>query len=104
MQIKRRDFLKLSVAAGTTAVLSSCGRTEGSKMNALAAAGGKTGELPGEWKASTCQGCTTWCPVEIFVQDDRAVKVRGNRYSNRTTARSAHAAISPCSRSMTPTG
>ncbi|MBU1567571.1 MAG: molybdopterin-dependent oxidoreductase [Proteobacteria bacterium] len=85
MQIKRRDFLKLSMAAGATAVLSSCGGTKEPAMNALAAkgAGGKIGELPGEWKASTCQGCTCWCPVEIFVQDGRAVKVQGNRYSKQ---------------------
>lgn len=85
MQIKRREFLKLSVAAGATAILSSCGGTKEPALNALAAkgAGSKIGELPGEWKASTCQGCTTWCPVEIFVQDGRAVKVRGNRYSKQ---------------------
>ena len=32
---------------------------------------------------TTCQGCTTWCPVEVFVQDGRAVKVKGNRYSKQ---------------------
>jgi anaerobic selenocysteine-containing dehydrogenase len=55
-------------------------------MNALAASqksGQKIGEGPGEWKPTTCQGCTTWCPAEVFVQDGRAVKVRGNRYSKQ---------------------
>jgi anaerobic selenocysteine-containing dehydrogenase len=55
-------------------------------MNALAAgqkSGKKIGEGPGEWKPTTCQGCTTWCPAEVFVQDGRAVKVRGNRYSKQ---------------------
>ena len=33
------------------------------------------------WHSSTCQGCTTWCPVEIKVVDGRAVDVRGNSVS-----------------------
>lgn len=35
----------------------------------------------GQWIPSTCQGCTTWCPVEVYVQGGRAVKVRGNQNS-----------------------
>ena len=35
----------------------------------------------GQWVPSTCQGCTTWCAIEIFVQGGRAVKVRGNQNS-----------------------
>ena len=80
MKIKRRDFLKLGAAAGVAATirkptLNAFAKDDGGKIAA--------GELPGEWKPSTCQGCTTWCPVEIFVQDGRAVKVRGNRYSKQ---------------------
>lgn len=83
MRIKRRDFLKLSVAAGATAAISSC--AGGASTNALATSGttGKAGVAAGEWKPTTCQGCTTWCPAEVFVQDGRAVKVRGNRYSKQ---------------------
>lgn len=83
MKIKRRDFLKLSAAGGTTAALSSC---SGTSTNALATGSKgniKIGEQPGEWKPTTCQGCTTWCPAEVFVQDGRAVKARGNRYSKQ---------------------
>jgi anaerobic selenocysteine-containing dehydrogenase len=81
MQIKRRDFLKASVAAGAAAAVS------GPSLNAFAAADAKkavtAGTEPGKWIASTCQGCTTWCPVEIFVQNGRAVKVKGNQYSKQ---------------------
>jgi anaerobic selenocysteine-containing dehydrogenase len=79
MQIKRRDFLKASVAAGAVAALT------GPSLNAFAV--GKADEKaiggtePGEWIPSTCQGCTAWCPVEFFVQKGRAVKVRGNQLS-----------------------
>jgi anaerobic selenocysteine-containing dehydrogenase len=31
--------------------------------------------------ASTCQGCTQWCAIQIFVQNGRAVRVRGNPLS-----------------------
>jgi anaerobic selenocysteine-containing dehydrogenase len=83
MKIKRRDFLKLTAVAGATAALNGCKGK--SSMNALAATknSGKIGEMPGEWKPTTCQGCTTWCPAEVFVQDGRAVKVQGNRHSKQ---------------------
>ena len=35
----------------------------------------------GDWVASTCQGCTQWCAIEIFTQNGRAVRVRGNQLS-----------------------
>jgi anaerobic selenocysteine-containing dehydrogenase len=78
MKIRRRDFLKLSVAAGAAATL---GRPTLNAFAEDAQKTGKIGELPGKWMASTCQGCTTWCPIEIFVQDGRATKVRGNQLS-----------------------
>jgi len=80
MKIKRRDFLKLSAAAGVAATA-----FRGSTLNAFAEIkrGAIGGEKPGEWKPTTCQGCTTWCPAEVFVQDGRAVKVKGNRYSKQ---------------------
>jgi anaerobic selenocysteine-containing dehydrogenase len=81
MKIKRRDFLKGSMAVGAAAALGV------PPLNALAESGGITkgagATVSGKWIASTCQGCTTWCPVEIFVQRGRAVKVRGNRYSKQ---------------------
>ena len=58
-------------------------------MNAFASSHeGKVGVMPGEWKPTTCQGCTTWCPAEVFVQDGRATKVRGNRYSKQNDGNS----------------
>ncbi len=79
MKIKRRDFLKLSAATGTAAAFN------GPILNAFATEAKKRiiGERHGKWMTSTCQGCTTWCPVEIFVQGGRAVKVKGNRYSKQ---------------------
>jgi anaerobic selenocysteine-containing dehydrogenase len=77
MEIKRRDFLKVTAAAGAVAAISL------PKLNAFAA--GETpavaGAMKGEWIPSTCQGCTAWCPVEFLVQEGRIVKVRGNQHS-----------------------
>ncbi|MBR9977146.1 MAG: molybdopterin-dependent oxidoreductase [Bacteroidetes bacterium] len=39
------------------------------------------GYVQGAWVPTTCQGCTTWCAVEVFVQDGRASHVRGNQHS-----------------------
>lgn len=79
MEIKRRDFLKVSAATGTAAMLST------PVLNAFAEQTKKhlIGERYGEWKPTTCQGCTTWCPVEVFVQDGRAVKIKGNPRSRQ---------------------
>jgi anaerobic selenocysteine-containing dehydrogenase len=77
MKIKRRDFLKISAATGAMAAI----KGPSLKAFAQAAPDSGIGEKPGEWKASTCQGCTAWCPIEIFVQDGRATKVRGNQLS-----------------------
>ena len=40
--------------------------------------GAQSPELVSRWVASTCQGCTTWCPVIVRVTDGRAVELRGN--------------------------
>jgi anaerobic selenocysteine-containing dehydrogenase len=45
---------------------------------------------PGEWVSSTCQGCTTWCPVQVKVVEGRAVKLRGNPH-----AKANHGKICP---------
>ncbi len=79
MKVSRRDFLKVTAAAGTMATVGM------PSLNAFAMDAKKKllGEYPGEWLPTTCQGCTTWCPAEVFVQDGRAVKVKGNRYSQQ---------------------
>ncbi len=76
MKIKRRDFLKGMAAAGILATI------DGPMLNSLAfAANGKASV--GTWLPTSCQGCTTWCPAEVYVQNGRAVKVKGNRYSKQ---------------------
>lgn len=37
--------------------------------------------LAGRWVASTCQGCTSWCPVQVRVIGNQVVGVRGNPHS-----------------------
>jgi anaerobic selenocysteine-containing dehydrogenase len=75
MRINRREFLRATIAAGVAVAV------EGPVFNSLAFAGKALGPDKGNWVPSTCQGCTAWCPVELFVQDGRAAKVRGNQLS-----------------------
>ena len=77
MEIKRREFLKVTAAAGAVAAIGL------PKLNAFAAGAtpASAGSAKGEWIPSTCQGCTAWCPVEFYVQDGRIAKVRGNQLS-----------------------
>ncbi len=79
MKVCRRDFLKSSVALGAAATITL------PRLNALGAvkSGEKNTQQEGRWVTTTCQGCTTWCPLEVFVQDGRAVKVRGNQLSKQ---------------------
>jgi anaerobic selenocysteine-containing dehydrogenase len=75
MRINRREFLRATIAAGVAVAM------DGPVLNSLAFAEKALGPGKGNWIPSTCQGCTAWCPVELFVQDGRAAKVRGNRLS-----------------------
>mgnify|MGYP001587572242 CR=1 FL=1 len=63
MEIKRRDFLRLGLAAGATVALG--GPTLNAFANGKNTKEGSGGTEPGKWIPSTCQGCTAWCPVEI---------------------------------------
>jgi len=80
MRLTRREFLKASAA------------TSGAMVSGMPLAKPVTGALEmrkaqaarpgeGEWVSSACQGCTQWCAIQIFVQEGRAVRVRGNPLS-----------------------
>lgn len=77
MDMTRRDFIKASAAAG---LLVAGVKVRKPVLTAFAQGNeaGKKLVSAGEWVASTCQGCTTWCPVQVKVVDGRAIKVRGN--------------------------
>jgi len=77
MKVKRRDFLKTFGILGAGTLTFSPTLEAFTELSAE-----KARLLTGDWIPSTCQGCTTWCPVEVFVQDSRAVKVRGNQNSS----------------------
>ena len=77
MKVRRRDFIKTMGAVGVGVAIYN------PALEAFAAlpADGSGNSLDGQWYPTTCQGCTTWCSVQVFVQNGRAVKVRGNANS-----------------------
>ena len=77
MIIKRRNFLRGAGIWGAAIAVN------GPIFNSLALAETSTASESGNWLPTSCQGCTTWCPAEVFVQNGRAVKVKGNRYSKQ---------------------
>ena len=85
MKLTRRDFIKKSAAtsgvvlAAGTAVHAMADKPKTSAMAEATAQPKAPGQ--GEWVATTCQGCTSWCSAEALVQDGRVVKVRGNQNS-----------------------
>jgi anaerobic selenocysteine-containing dehydrogenase len=80
MRLTRRNFIQASAAsAGLMAAGCATQAPVTSAMAERKAKGASPAE--GDWVASTCQGCTQWCAIQIFVQDGRAVRVRGNPLS-----------------------
>ena len=83
MRLTRREFLRAS-AAFAGAMAAGCATTgdEIPVTSAMALRKAKpAGPAKGEWVASTCQGCTQWCAIQIYVQGGRATRVRGNPLS-----------------------
>lgn len=83
MKLTRREFIMTSAMAAGWLVAGCAGLGPQEPVtSALAVRKPKdAGPAKGEWVASTCQGCTQWCAIQIFVQDGRAVQVRGNPLS-----------------------
>lgn len=79
VSLSRRSFLKLAGAASSAAI-AAVNVPELNAFNFIDPATKKSlGQ--GEWKPTTCQGCTSWCSKEVYVVDGRAIKVRGNSNS-----------------------
>ena len=79
----RRGFLLGASAAGALAA----GGGPLLRRFAVAAEGADGRDLAPRWVSSTCQGCTTWCPVQVQVAGGRAVKIRGNPHALATGGR-----------------
>ncbi|MFM2067025.1 MAG: hypothetical protein RLZZ584_1934 [Pseudomonadota bacterium] len=81
MRLTRRTFI---IASGASAamVATGCATTPQPLSSALIPRkAGPSSPAQGDWVASTCQGCTQWCAIQIYVQGGRATRVRGNPLS-----------------------
>lgn len=67
----RRGFLQGASLVAGAAGAAALGVPEDAKAK-------ETPHSLGEWKSTTCQGCTSWCSVQVRVVDGRAVALRGN--------------------------
>jgi len=75
----RRKFVKGAVAVGAVAALGVAAKPI---LRAFATTSNPSrAGLVGEWRPTTCQGCTSWCAKEVLVVGGRAIKVRGNSHS-----------------------
>jgi anaerobic selenocysteine-containing dehydrogenase len=79
--LTRRRFLKSTTSAG---LFTSIGGGPLLNYFAVAAPSAGAAEVMGTWIASTCQGCTSWCPVQVQVLNGQAISVRGNPHSKAT--------------------
>lgn len=71
----RRTFLKTISATGAVVAL---GTTLKPALRAFAETSSPVVSGGGEWRPTTCQGCTSWCSAQAYVRDGRAIKVQGN--------------------------
>ena len=82
MKLTRRIFIMASgISAGS--LVTGCAMLPAAPLHsALMPRKAKpSSAAAGDWVASTCQGCTQWCAIQIFVQAGRATRVRGNPLS-----------------------
>ena len=77
-KMTRRNFIMAAAATGTVAAFSA---TLNPSLRALAQTNNPLSSGSGEWKPTTCQGCTSWCSSQVYVVDGRAIKIRGNESS-----------------------
>lgn len=81
-KLTRGSFVKEVAATGG---ILAAGAAFVPALGTLAGVGGPrraaAAKKKGEWRATTCQGCTSWCAVQVYVEDGRAVKIRGNPHS-----------------------
>lgn len=78
-KVTRTDFIKGIALAGTAVAIGSALKPD---LRAFAQSTKSRGSASsGEWKPTTCQGCTSWCAVQTYVQDGRVIKIRGNSNS-----------------------
>ena len=93
IKMKRRDFIKTAVAAGTAAAV---GYNAGPELKAFALSGESPFPASGKWFPTTCQGCTSWCAVEVYIVDGHGIKIRGNansKVNGKATCPKAHLAL-----------
>lgn len=82
MKLTRRIFIMASGISATALVTGHAQAAKKPLRSALVPRKARpSSPAVGDWVASTCQGCTQWCAVQILVQDGRATRVRGNPLS-----------------------
>lgn len=80
VSLSRRSFLKKTGGIGIVAATGGGPALSFFSVDTQASSAG----IVEKWMSSTCQGCTSWCPVQVQVTDGRAVKLRGNPYAKAT--------------------
>jgi len=79
MRLTRREFIRGSVATAGVLAAGCAVHTDVPVTSAMVVRKPKpAGPAQGEWVSTACQGCTQWCAIQIFVEEGRAVRVRGN--------------------------
>ena len=69
MKLTRRTFI-MATGAGAGWLVTGCATAPAPVTSAFVPRAAKpSAPAKGDWVGSTCQGCTQWCAIQIFVQD-----------------------------------
>jgi anaerobic selenocysteine-containing dehydrogenase len=71
----RRKFIR-NIGLGSAGAITASLLTP--KFKAFSQTHDENQTVKGEWKSTTCQGCTSWCSQQVYVVNGRAIRVRGN--------------------------
>ncbi len=74
-KVTRKTLVKGAAAAGAAIAVKS---VFGPMLRAFAETTRSAQPESGQWKPTTCQGCTSWCAIQAYVEDGRVIRVRGN--------------------------
>lgn len=87
MRLTRREFIKASAASAAWAWGGVGVAAEAKpapmpfKLALVPRKARPSKPAKGQWVATTCQGCTQWCALQLFVNEGRVTRVRGNELS-----------------------
>ena len=76
-KVSRKSFIKGAAASGALLTLGSSLKPV---LRAFAQSKRLKSKTRGQWIGTTCQGCTSWCSVQVYITEGRAINQNGRKH------------------------